>query len=259
MTDDASPRGELVVTFLAPAISDEDRRDFEVNARLCHGVLARLAEECGPPLRTQIIVADHFEQTVRAHMRRDPGQEAEPYFVADRPGGGRVGAKTLPQDDRYDDAVIVFDGALWLTTSLVSRGYAPSSRQGHPGGAAPHVAERVEGVRRSHCCRGRERDPRDLATSGSHVRRERARALPHQRRRPAGRVVTAVPGERKWTRGMPTGAQAVAHDMEISVTHVARKASLTAVELEPYDRRRPGSVPIDQAERWVDGVSSFDQ
>jgi hypothetical protein len=110
-------RSELRVRFLAPAISTKDRDQFAATARLCHAVLARIAEECGLPTLTEVIVTDDFEQTVRTHMRRDAGQEAEPFFVADRPGGSRVSAKTLPQDERYDHAIIVFDGRDWSASA----------------------------------------------------------------------------------------------------------------------------------------------
>lgn len=120
MGNESNARGELCVSFTEAAVSDGDRRDFESTARLCHGLLSQVAEEWGAggmPQRTEMIVTDAFEQTVRQHMRRDPGQEAEPYFIADRPGGGRVAAKTLPQDERYDEAVIVVDASGWSTTT----------------------------------------------------------------------------------------------------------------------------------------------
>jgi hypothetical protein len=57
--------------------------------------------------------------------------------------------------------------------------------------------------------------------------------------------------------GQPTAAKAVMHDIEISVPLVACTPTMTAVELETYDRRRPESVSIDQAVRWIEGLSSF--
>lgn len=60
-------------------------------------------------------------------------------------------------------------------------------------------------------------------------------------------------------RGVPTTATAMAHDIAISVPVVARTTTLTAVEIESYDRRRPESVSIDQAERWIEGINSFNR
>lgn len=60
------------------------------------------------------------------------------------------------------------------------------------------------------------------------------------------------------TSALSTEAQAVVDDIEISVTNVARTAALTAIELEVYDRRRPETVSIDQAERWIEGVGTFE-
>jgi hypothetical protein len=58
--------------------------------------------------------------------------------------------------------------------------------------------------------------------------------------------------------GVPTTARAVVHDIEITVPLLARTAALTAVELETYDQRRPESIGIDQAERWIEGIGSPD-
>lgn len=109
MTDERD-EAELQFTHLAPALDAPTRDSFERTVRLCHAVLAQAASECGLPRRIEVIVAADFEQTVRSRMRRVPGQESEPLFFADRPGG-RVAAKTLPQDDSYNDLVVVFDAA----------------------------------------------------------------------------------------------------------------------------------------------------
>jgi hypothetical protein len=65
------------------------------------------------------------------------------------------------------------------------------------------------------------------------------------------------PVTRSGPQGFLTHARATVNDIEISVTLVARTPTLTAIELETYDLRRPESVPIDLAERWIEGVGTF--
>lgn len=71
-------------------------------------------------------------------------------------------------------------------------------------------------------------------------------------------ALPVTPVTRTGARGVPTAATAVRHDIEISVTVVARTSALTAIEMETYDRRRPESVPVDQAERWIEAISSLE-
>jgi hypothetical protein len=70
-------------------------------------------------------------------------------------------------------------------------------------------------------------------------------------------VIPLTPVTAAGAQGVPTTAKAMAHDIEISVPLVARTPTLTAIELETYDRRRPETVPIDQAERWIEGIGCF--
>jgi hypothetical protein len=70
-------------------------------------------------------------------------------------------------------------------------------------------------------------------------------------------VIPLEPVSREGPRGHPNDAQSTEHDVEISVTLVARTSMLTAIELETYDLRR-GELPIDQAERWIEGIGTFE-
>ena len=71
-------------------------------------------------------------------------------------------------------------------------------------------------------------------------------------------VIPLEPVIREGPRGHPTDARATLHDIEISATLVARTPALTAIELEAYDLRRPESVPIHQAERWLEGIGTYE-
>jgi hypothetical protein len=71
-------------------------------------------------------------------------------------------------------------------------------------------------------------------------------------------VIPLEPVVREGPRGHPTDARTTLHDIEISATLVARTPALTAIELETYDLRRPESVPIYQAERWIEGIGTYD-
>ena len=63
---------------------------------------------------------------------------------------------------------------------------------------------------------------------------------------------------REGPRGYPAEASAVVDDIEIGVTLVARTAALTAIELYAFDHRRPETMPVDQAPRWIEGLSTFE-
>jgi hypothetical protein len=69
-------------------------------------------------------------------------------------------------------------------------------------------------------------------------------------------VIPLEPVTREGPRGHPTDARSTEHDVEISATLVARTAMITAIELETYDLRR-GESPIDQAERWIEGIGTY--
>lgn len=71
-------------------------------------------------------------------------------------------------------------------------------------------------------------------------------------------TIPLEPVVREGPCGFPTNARATMHDIEISATLVARTPMYTAIELETYDRRRPEEVPIDQAERWIEGLGTFE-
>lgn len=70
-------------------------------------------------------------------------------------------------------------------------------------------------------------------------------------------VIPLEPVTREGPRGHSTDARSTEHDVEISATLVARTATLTAIELETYDLRR-GESPIDQAERWIEGIGTYE-
>ena len=70
-------------------------------------------------------------------------------------------------------------------------------------------------------------------------------------------TIPVAPVTREGARGHPTHASAAIDDIELGVTLVARTATLTAIELYALDRRRPESMPIDQAPRWIEGVSTY--
>jgi len=69
--------------------------------------------------------------------------------------------------------------------------------------------------------------------------------------------IPLAPVTREGPRGLPTDTSAVVDDIELGITLVARTATLTAIELYVFDRRRPETMPIDQAPRWLEGVSTF--
>ena len=71
-------------------------------------------------------------------------------------------------------------------------------------------------------------------------------------------VIPLEPVARDGPRGFSADARATFHDIEISATLVARTPTLTAIELETYDLRRAESVPIHQAERWIEGIGTYD-
>ena len=71
-------------------------------------------------------------------------------------------------------------------------------------------------------------------------------------------VIPLEPVVRAGPRGYPTDARATVHDVEISATLVARTPALTAIELETYDLRRLESVPIHEAERWIEGIGTYE-
>jgi hypothetical protein len=70
-------------------------------------------------------------------------------------------------------------------------------------------------------------------------------------------AIPLAPVTREGPRGFPIESSAVVDDIEVGVTLVARTATLTALELYAFDRRRPESMPIDQTPRWIEGVSTF--
>ncbi len=69
--------------------------------------------------------------------------------------------------------------------------------------------------------------------------------------------IPLTPVRRHGPRGFPTEGSAVVDDIEVGVTLVARTATLTAIELYAFDHRRPETMPIDQAPRWIEGVGTF--
>ena len=71
-------------------------------------------------------------------------------------------------------------------------------------------------------------------------------------------AIPLAPVTREGPRGFPTDANAVVDDVEVGVTLVARTATLTAIELYAFDHRRPETMPIDQAPRWIEGLSTFE-
>jgi hypothetical protein len=71
-------------------------------------------------------------------------------------------------------------------------------------------------------------------------------------------TIPVEPVTREGPRGNPAEATAVVDDIEVGVTLAARTETLTAIELYAFDHRRPETMPIDRAPRWIEGVSTFE-
>lgn len=100
----------LIVSFAAPRIAAPIRAEFEAMARLCHGVLEKLASDAGMPARIEAVLAEDFRGEVLSRMRERPGFKKE--FNPERPLG-RVSAKNLAQDDAWEHVTIVFNANEW--------------------------------------------------------------------------------------------------------------------------------------------------
>ncbi len=61
---------ELRMTILAETLDAASREAFEATVRLCHRVLAVAAGDAGLPKRTEVILSNDFEATVRSPDRR---------------------------------------------------------------------------------------------------------------------------------------------------------------------------------------------
>jgi len=71
-------------------------------------------------------------------------------------------------------------------------------------------------------------------------------------------TIPVEPHDASGPRGTPCDARALAHDIELWVSCVARTSTMLAVEIESRDLLRPASQSAHEAQRWIEGIGTFD-